>query len=229
MRLVARAHFKMEHSLSTSAHAANNIPDVAAPIVEAMSSYPAPWALCGGWAVDAWLGRHTRDHGDVDVSVYIQDQRVLLEHLRGWQLVPHDPVTPDTNVLWTGREVQHPGHFHGRPDTEDPIPPDGALWPQQGWLLDVQLDQRDGDDWILHRDPLIAIPIADAVVIGPWGVPMVVPEVLLFWKSRDLRRRDKADFDALLPVLGESQRNWLRTALETARHPWLPTLTATPA
>jgi hypothetical protein len=56
-----------------------------------MSSFPAPWALCGGWAIDAWLGRQTREHGDVDVSVFLQDQRALFEHLRAGSCSPTMP------------------------------------------------------------------------------------------------------------------------------------------
>ena len=56
------------------------------------------------------------------------------------------------------------------------------------------------------------------------GLPTVVPEVLLFFKSRELRRRDKLDFLALLPHLGEEQRGWLAGAISLAGHPWLPQL-----
>jgi hypothetical protein len=55
-------------------------------------------------------------------------------------------------------------------------------------------------------------------------VPVVSPEVLLFFKSRDLRRRDKTDFAAALPMLAPSQRTWLRDAIAACGHPWLAEL-----
>lgn len=203
------------------------MPDAVASVTAAMASYPAQWALCGGWAVDAWLGCPTRDHGDVDVAVFVADQHILFEHLRGWQLVPHSAEwSGDSNELWDGRPLDYRAHFHGRIDTGEPVPPTGPLWPAQGFILDVQLNDHDGDAWIVHRDPLIAVPVRDAVRGCPWGVPAVVPEVLLFYKSRDLRRRDKQDFDALLPALTPRQRAWLADAVTRAGHPWLPHLTA---
>jgi hypothetical protein len=91
-----------------------------------MASYPDDWALGGGWAVDAWLGRVTRDHGDIDVIVF--DQGALLEHLPGWQLLAHDPQAPDhNNEWWEGQRVlSHCTHIHVRPpERSGPVPADG--------------------------------------------------------------------------------------------------------
>jgi hypothetical protein len=72
--------------------------------------------------------------------------------------------------------------------------------------------------------------IRDAIQTSPWGVPTVVPEVLLFYKGcpQDdlgfLRRRDKLDFLALLPHLTREQREWLREAISLVGHPWLAQL-----
>lgn len=214
--------------MSTSTpHAPQQVPDAVAPVIGAMSAYPAPWALCGGWAVDAWLGRISREHGDVDVAVFVQDQHVLFDHLHGWQLVPHSADwSGDSNERWDGRPLDHRAHFHGRIDNGEPVPPAGPLWPAQGFILDVQLNDRTDDAWTVHHDPVIAVPLEDAVRVCPWGVPAVVPEVLLFYKSRDLRRRDRDDFEALLPALAPRQRAWLTSAIARAGHPWLPQLLA---
>ncbi len=58
------------------------------------------------------------------------------------------------------------------------------------------------------------------------GLPTVVPDVLLFFKALELRRRDRVDFSALLPLLSEGQRDWLREALARVGRPWLPQLAA---
>lgn len=71
----------MSHSVSHETAAP--VPAVLEPVIEAMSAYRGAWALCGGWAVDAWIGRITRDHGDIDVSVFVQEQGLLFEDLRG--------------------------------------------------------------------------------------------------------------------------------------------------
>lgn len=222
----AALHHK-EHLLSSSAsrQTANNVPEPVAPIAELMSAFRASWALCGGWAIDAWLGRQTRDHGDVDISVFIQDRQALFDHLAGWQLVAHDrQVDGGTSEPWDGRRLDLPAHIHGRLDAGEGLPDRVDDASQQGFSLDIQLGDRSGDDWILSRQPRIGVPLGDGVQQSPWGLPTVVPEVLLFFKARELRHRDRLDFLALLPQLTREQRDWVRGAISLAGHPWLPQL-----
>lgn len=207
---------------SVSHQITNHVPEAVAPIAELMSSFPAPWALCGGWAVDSWLGRRTRDHVDVDIAVFVPDQAALLEHLRGWQLVAHDArVSGLSSELWRGRPLELPAHIHARLDTGEDLPERGPLLPDQGFVLDIQFSDRSVDDWILSREPRISMPLRRCVQQPAGRPPTVVPEVLLFFKALDLRRRDKLDFLSLLPHLSGEQRDWLRDAIERVGHPWV--------
>jgi hypothetical protein len=212
-------------STSVSDQTTNHVPEPVAPIAEVMSAFRAPWALCGGWAVDAWLGRQTRDHGDLDISVFIQDQRALFDHLAGWQLIAHDPHVPgNTSEPWDGRRLDLPGHIHGRLEAGEGLPDRLDAPSQQGFSLDIQLDERSGGDWILSHEPRITLPLRQSIQQSAWGLPTVVPEALLFYKARGLRRRDKLDFLALLPHLTDEQRDWLRMAIALAGHPWVTQL-----
>lgn len=224
------------------------VPEPVAEIAKLMSPFPAPWALCGGWAVDAWLGRQSRDHGDVDIAVFIQDQRALFEHLPGWQLLAHDPVfdpsAPGKNGEWWDgrRRLSHPSHIHARPpELSGPIPKGGLAWAKDGFTLEFQLDDRSDDEWVLSHDPHISLPLRSCVQQSPWGLPTAVPEVLLFFKATAYfgieeqmtggRYQDEPDFLALLPHLTEKQRRWLREAISLVRpeHPWLSRLAPQPS
>ena len=214
-------------STSVSHEPANRVPEPLARVADLMSTYQPTWALCGGWAVDAWLGRETRDHPDVDIAVFQDDQRALFDHLAGWQLVAHDPtVEGDKSELWNGRPLVLPAHIHGRLDAGEALPERIDAATDQGFGLDIQFNERSGDGWILSQEPRISLPLRIGVQQSPWGLPAVVPEVLLFYKARDLRGRDKLDFLALLPHLTERQRRWLREAIALVHpdQPWLPQL-----
>jgi hypothetical protein len=199
-----------------------------------MSGFGGPWCLCGGWAVDAWLGRQTRDHGDLDVTVF-EDQRVdIFRHLAGWQLVPHDAVAEDTNSQWDGRALELPAHLHCRgPEDSAEIPESGALMADQGWWLEVMFNQRTAAHWVFSGDPFIAMPMESCVRKSPWGVPALIPDALLFYKATAykgtrhyLRQRDHEDFERLLPVIRRESKDWLARsiALVDADHPWLGVL-----
>jgi hypothetical protein len=201
------------------------MPEAVVPIAELMSSFAAPWAVCGGWAIDAWLGRALREHGDVDLCVFNQDRLAIRDHLSGWQLVAHDTsVAGDASDLWDGRALELPGHLHARRDVGEPLPDSVNMAAEQGFSLDIQLNNRNDDHWVLLEQPKITVPLKDAIQPSPWGMPTVVPEVLLFFKAQDLRRRDRLDFQAVLPNLSVKQRTWLRDAIARMGHPWLSEL-----
>jgi hypothetical protein len=196
-----------------------------------MSGFPAPWSLCGGWAVDAWLGRKSRDHGDVDMSVFAGDQRALFKYLDGWQLLAHDAAweANDDERWWDGRRrLTAHSHIHARPpELTGPMPNGGIAKEEDGFSLEFYIDDRSGDDWVLLREPRISMPVRSAVRESPWGLPTIAPEALLFFKAGGAsgidwpRRRDKLDFNALLPELTPEQREWLRHAIAKTGHPWL--------
>jgi hypothetical protein len=203
--------------------AAAAVPEMVARLRDVMSGYSRPWSLCGGWAVDAWLGRVTREHGDVDVSVFGADCDEVQRHFSGWQLVAHGPGVDNNAALWDGRPLGTPSHLHGRPPELITGPPaeSGIMQPVEGWWLDVQIDERAGPEWVLHASPRVALAMSEAVRESVWGVPTASPEVVLFFKSRDLRRRDRADFAELVPLLSRGRRAWLREAIAAVGHPWM--------
>jgi hypothetical protein len=203
-----------------------------------MASFPHPWALCGGWAVDAWLGRTTRSHLDVDITVFHEHQLAAYEHFRSWNLAGHDPGTDSGGDGWDGRELAFPAHVHGRPpgarnrrllaqwvNPPHTTPPDGPN-------LEIVFNLRAGDDLVLSRTPPLGVAWADAARESRWDVPTIVPELLLYWKLTSgydpilramPRKKDARDVDALAPRLGSGQRAWLRDAIATVHpdHGWL--------
>ncbi len=196
-------------------------PEPVARVNDLMSSFRPRWTLCGGWAVDAWLGRQTRDHQDLDIAVFHNDQRAIFEQLAGWELVGHDPNVPDdTTEPWDGRRLDLPAHIHAHAD--------------DGFNLEVLLNARSNGDWIFSREPRITMPLRGCMEQSAWGLPTLVPGAILFYKATAYfgvagikdRPHDETDFLALLPQLTEPQCDWLRDAISLARpgHPWLARL-----
>jgi lincosamide nucleotidyltransferase A/C/D/E len=68
--------------------------------------------LDGGWAVDAWLGRQTRPHADVDIVIESRDLATLVGALRerGYDDVPRDDTRAWNFVL--GDKDGHEVDFH---------------------------------------------------------------------------------------------------------------------
>ena len=207
-------------STSVSRQPMNHVPEPVARVAALMSAFPPKWSLSGGWAVDAWLGRQTRDHVDVDIAVFQDDQRAIFDHLAGWQLIAHDPqVAGDSAEPWDGRRLVLPAHIHARsPDARRRLPDRLDAPAQVGFSLDIQLNERSSVDWVFSREPRITVPLRRCVRQSGWGLPTLAPEVILFYKAKEPRSHDEFDFLALLPHLTEKQRHWLREAISLV-HP----------
>jgi len=95
-----------------------------------------PWAVAGGWALDLFLGRQTREHADLDVAIWRADQHKLRESL------PPDWVAEvsDNGVLrpWRSEEwLSLPLHeIHARSVN------------REGGSIELLLNERDDTAWI---------------------------------------------------------------------------------
>ncbi len=182
---------------------------------ELLSGLPVRWWICGGYAIDAFVGRALREHGDFDVGVLRRDQLAVQEHLRDWDLQAADP--PGTLRPWA------PGEFLGEHVH--------TAWARRArgkpWEVQVMFDEALDGDWTFRRDPRVRRKV-EFLTWEKDGLRFLAPEVQLLYKSKGLREKDHADFDAAELLLSGEQREWLRQALETVDpgHTWLATLSA---
>jgi hypothetical protein len=180
---------------------------------QVMATYERPWWIAGGWALDMYLGRKTRDHADIDVEVLRADQAAVQAQLRGWELylasdgvlspwTAGAPVPADTGDVWCR--------------------PEGST----SWALQFMLNPGTDEHWGSKRSPLITMPMARAVRRTGDGLPYLAPECQLLMKAKGLRPKDEVDFDVVLPALDGEQRTWLADALERAHpgHAWIERL-----
>lgn len=199
-----------------------DIPEPVARAAAVMSTFDRPWFLCGGWSVDGWLGRSTREHQDIDIAAFHDEQAALYAFLADRIPIGHDDNVDDsTQEPWAGRWLDMPAHIHVR----EP----GIEW-------DFQLSEREGTDLVLRHTPRHVLPLEHATGMTDWGVPALTPPVIVYYKAisqtwRDLpsdgpRAHDVSDFEQLLPLLADADRAWLAGSIRSVapEHPWLPAL-----
>ena len=177
-----------------------------ADLVALMRRFPARWWVTGGLALELYMGRSWRAHGDTDASVLRTDAPLLLAALDGWdisvaaqgELRPWHGTTPraeiNENNLWCRR-------------------PGGA------WQLDVTVGDGDDEQWVYRRDPSLRRPWDRAVLRSEEGVPYLAPDLQLLFKSTHQRAKDEEDVRVVGPALTDDMRDTLRTYLPP-EHPW---------
>lgn len=182
-------------------------------MVARMRSFPAQWWIAGGWAIDLFLGRVTRSHGDLEIGVWRDDQSTLRSIFpeRKW-----DKAVDHAWIPWTIDER-----------LELPLFQLKALDESTGEEVEFFLNDRDErDNLICRRDERIRVPIHEAIVTARGDIPVISPAMQLLYKAKYVRDKDQRDFDLILPLLTVDQRTWLRSSIEMihANHAWLTRL-----
>jgi hypothetical protein len=179
-------------------------------VVDLLADCGLSWWIGGGWAIDLFLGRQTRHHGDTDVVVLRHELPAVRRTLAGWQLYAADP----------------PGRLRLWPQEERLLQPVHDVWCRRSagtpWSLQLMVIDIEDGEWVYRRNPAIRLRVAGIGAETSDGVPVLRPEIQLLFKSRAVRPKDDADFHAALPLMDASARRWLDKALsiEFPHHPW---------
>lgn len=187
-------------------------PEEAAGVLKGVD---APWCVVGGWAIDLFLGRKTREHEDLEIAIPRTYFPILRAHLRRFALhavgdgevrrLTDDAVLPaDKHQCW----VLDPG--------------------TNRWRMDIMSEPGDALKWVFRRDERINALREWMIVRSDRDVPYLVPEAALLFKAKaETRPKDEADFAMCLPHLSDPARDWLRNALQRVHpdHAWLEKIT----
>ncbi len=180
-------------------------------VVSIFSGAGVSWWIAGGWALDLFLGRITRDHKDIDVQILRRDQLAIQRHLADWKLF----------------KTNQPG-LEPWPQGEMLEPPVNSVWARENddsrWALDIKLMETEGDCWVYRRDPRIRGKIRQLGLRTGTGIPYIAPEVQLLFKSAGTDEKDLADLDVTLPMLSRDKVEWLLDCLRLqyqSGHEWI--------
>ncbi len=186
--------------------------------LEHVAGLPVPWYLAGGWAIDVFVGRVTRQHQDVDLVIGRLHQRTVYQHLadRAWyMIVPHpDGLTGKGTIeVWDGTPLELPAHQILAED-------------EHGHRIEFLLSEIDEGLWRSSRNPEVTMPTVRMALTTSDGIRYLAPEIVLLYKAKLGRTWDEVDFDTALPEMSVGQRDWLSHALEEEQpgHPWLDRL-----
>ncbi|MBI1742853.1 hypothetical protein HYR54_07260 [Candidatus Acetothermia bacterium] len=169
-----------------------------------MADFKKPWFVAGGWAIDLYLGRVTRVHKDIEISILRSDQLALQKYLKTWELKKVIPKTGGRMELWVEREfLELPIHeIHGYRANDDPS------------HLEILLNESSGEHWKFRRNPAITRPVSQLGLRSGIGVPILSPEIVLLYKAKEPRLDDEVDFQNVFAALDDERRVWLRQAIE---------------
>ncbi|WP_088103167.1 nucleotidyltransferase domain-containing protein [Halalkalibacter urbisdiaboli] len=173
-----------------------------------MLGFDRKWFFAGGWAIDLFIGKETREHTDIEFAVFRKDQLYLKDYLKEWEF---KKVINGEFQLWENEFLELPIHeIH-------------ASNMINGDKIEILLNETKENDWIFRRDLRISYPLNSVRSITKTGIPYLNPEIVLLYKAKNPREKDHQDFFAIKDYLGHEKKKWLRNALELhePEHKWI--------
>lgn len=78
-------------------------------------------------------------------------------------------------------------------------------------------------NWIFKRDSRICYSLKSALLFTKTDLPYLAPEIVLLYKSKNIRGKDPKDFLNVKDYLNIDQKNWLKESFEiqNPNHKWL--------
>lgn len=128
----------------------------------------APWWIAGGWAIDLFLGRQTREHEDIDVLILRRDHAAVRSLFATWDMQAALP--PPRDETW-------PFRVWGQGEMLEPAIHDIWCRPSaaQPWAIQLMVADTHDDRWLFRRMPTIERTIATLGSITPAGIPYLAP------------------------------------------------------
>lgn len=72
-----------------------------------MLNFDKKWFIAGGWAIDLYIGKETREHKDIEIAVFRKDQLFLKDYLSEWEF---KKVTKGNFHTWGNEFLELPVH-----------------------------------------------------------------------------------------------------------------------
>ena len=156
-----------------------------------------------------FVGRQSRPHKDLDIGILRRDLPQVLSALSGWEFFEAK-----------GGELFGPLTTDAREDVN-------SLWGRRAhtseWVLELMLDNSEGDQWVFRRDRRIRRALGTVIRYDLEHTPYLAPEIQLLYKASHIRAEDNSDFDRVIGYLDDPSRRWLSGALSQLdqNHQWL--------
>ncbi|MFD1989879.1 nucleotidyltransferase domain-containing protein [Paenibacillus nicotianae] len=165
-------------------------------------SMPIVWGIAGGWALDLHIGRQIREHKDIDVIVFRQDQQKVYSYLsQEWILYK---VYKGTLEIWKGEPLEQVNDIWVKKDE------------QSAWSFQLMFVDQVDENWIYRRHPMILRKASDIFLTTTEHIRYLRPEIQLLYKggSSVIREKDNLDWQTMLPYLTVEEKEWLVSGLK---------------
>ncbi len=186
------------------------------------------YAVCGGFALDLFLGYETRKHGDVDILAFWEDREKIISYMQSMGFQVYEMLGGGKVHCITDIRMQEKLRKNIFCCTEDcelvrlyDTEEQDVYWLDFQHTGLIKLDyieflfnEKTEDEFVYVRDNRIRREMVKTILEKD-GVPYLAPELCLLYKSTDIEREGyQQDFDLTVERLNKEQRVWFDKAME---------------
>lgn len=196
------------------------------------------YAFCGGFAVELFLDKEVRRHGDIDIAVYWRDRDKIIRYMQslGWHVYEMCGNGIAHHITDINRQIKAKRNiFCFKEDCElVKLKPYGEKdmyyleFDSKGQssfnFIEYLFNDRTETEFLYARNHDIGLELTEAILFRA-GIPFLSPELILLYKSTDIAREGyQLDFDSAIPPMSSRRKSWLKNALNIMYpqgHPWI--------
>lgn len=194
---------------------------------EHLSGLNIEWYLCGGFAIDAYLGNITRKHKDVDITVSFDNMKECIQYLKskGWEidapvgnqrLVPVEFALQNPELYFDNIWCYKKGaNFIKTEKTEGIFKYVSFINREQTELdfIEVLFNKIENGIFYYQKNYNITLE-KNKAFIKKGKISVLAPEIVLLYKSRNSENSDyQHDFDMVINNLDKERFDWFINAM----------------
>ena len=186
------------------------------------------YAICGGFALDLFLGYESRVHGDIDVLAFWKDREKIITFMQSkgfcvFEMLGGGKVHRITDIR--AQEKLRKNIFCCTEDCElvrlyDTEETDVYWFEfQHSGLsklnyIEFLFNEKTEAEFVYVRDNRVKRELEKAI-LRKYGIPYLAPELCLLYKSTDVDREGyQQDFELTVERLNGEQRAWFEKVME---------------
>jgi hypothetical protein len=179
--------------------------DTCLKVKNIMNKFGYPWFIAGGWAIDLFLNRETRLHEDIEIGIYRKNQMQLYRFFEKYKKY---------YINNKGRTGKLEKHDWNKEYLRLPIHELHIEY--EGLNIEVLLNEGDDSNWLYKRDLKVTLEENKVIQFTGNRIPYLCPEIVLLYKTKEMRDKDIADLLNAVVKMSETQKTWLIDSIKDA-------------
>ena len=197
------------------------------------------YAICGGFAIDLFLGHDSRVHSDIDIFAWWEDRDRIILYMQSlgfhvYEMLGGGKAHHITDIAVQERRKKNIFCFRDGCELVQLYPTDeaGIYWidfhhtgQKSLNFVEFLFNSHDEAAFLYDRDISVRRELSRTIRHRD-GIPYLAPEICLLYKSTTTEREGyQQDYDLAFPAMDEESRSWLKAALRHCNpggHKWLP-------